>query len=380
MFNVNHPTLYQVDSKGKLRFWFMQTEGGKHRTVSGTVGGKEVVSGWVVCEAKNVGRSNSTTPEQQALLEVEADYKLKEDKKYYRSIDEAKKAGSGTKFLSPMLATKWEDYKGNGPFYVQPKLDGIRATISKDGMLSRAGKPIVSSPHITEALEEFFHMFPDVALDGELYNHDLKHDFDRLSSLIKKQKPSGADLVDSSRYVQFHCYDVIMPGTFRERINFRNEYVDQHWCLKRVQTDFVETKQRVDELHAEYIGTGYEGSMIRLDAVYESKRSKFLMKRKDFFDAEYEIAEFVEGKGDWAGAVKAIKFRMPDGRVQDDGGLPEAGCRGSYETLHDIWCNSRQFKTSEVPTHATIRYPNLTPRGFPRFGVVTQWHYGKREY
>src|SRR6185369_7091557 len=110
-------------------------------------------------------------------------------------------------------------------------------------------------------------------------------------------------------------------------------------------------------------------------------------KRKDFFDAEFEIAEFVEGLGNWAGAVKAVKFRMPDGRVQDDGGLPEAGCRGSYDTLSEIWQNyninqavasldlrpvERQASTRPVPTQATIRYPNLTPRGFPRFGVVTQ--------
>ena len=394
--NVNHPTLYQVDSKGQLRYWFMQTEGGKHRTVSGVVGGKDVVSGWVVSEPKNVGKSNATTAEEQALLETQADYKLKRDKKYYDSIDEAKKAGSGTKFLSPMLAQKWEDNKAkaianNSVFFVQPKLDGIRATISKNGILSRAGKPIVSVPHISNSLGEFFHQNPRViALDGELYNHDLKHDFDKITSLVKKEKPSPQDLKESEDLIQFHCYDVIMDGNFEDRIRFRDTYLDQHWCIKHVETLRVITEAEIDELHAEFIGEGYEGSMIRLNTPYESKRSKGLMKRKDFFDSEFEIAEFVEGKGDWTGAVKAVKFRMPDGRVQDDGGLPEAGCRGSREFLTKLWEDyiSQAVRAEigwgiikrDLPTHATIRYPNLTPRGFPRFGVVTDWHYGKREY
>src|SRR5882757_4186586 len=114
---IDHGRLYQVDSKGKLRFWMMQTECGKHRTVSGLVDGKSVTSGWVVSEAKNVGRSNATTPEEQALFETEADYKLKRDSKYHDSIETAQDAGSGTKFLSPMLAKKWEDCKDFGPYY-----------------------------------------------------------------------------------------------------------------------------------------------------------------------------------------------------------------------------------------------------------------------
>jgi DNA ligase-1 len=244
-------------------------------------------------------------------------------------------------------------------------------------MLSRAGKPIVACPHITDSLTEFFHQFPSVALDGELYNHDLKHDFNKISSLVKKQKPDAQELAESDRLVQFHCYDVIMPDlNFEERISFRDENVDQHWCIKHVLTVECHTESQLDDFHGQCIADGYEGSMVRVNEPYESKRSKSLMKRKDFFDAEFPIDSFVEGKGNWAGCVKAVKFRMPDGRLTANGELPEAGCRGTMQELSDILKRARR---GEGPKWATIRYPNLTPDGIPRFGQVTRWYDEERD-
>jgi DNA ligase 1 len=370
---VQHPALYQIDSKGKARVWLMETEGGKHRTVSGTLGGKLVTSGWVIVEAKNVGRANATTVEEQALLEMEADYKLKRDKKYYDTLEEAQAAGSGTKFISPMLAEKWPEQKDKIPqqeiLYAQPKLDGIRATISKDGILSRAGKPIPAVPHIHRELFEFFNQFPDVVLDGELYNHDLKHDFNKLSSLIKKGKPTAADLIESEDKVQFHCYDIMMPGNFNQRIEFRDQNLDQHWCIKHVETVFCLSRDVIDSEYSKWLEQGYEGMMVRRDMPYESKRSKSLMKRKEFFDAEYNVITVEEGLGNWAGCVKRfVLFNNVKGE-----GKFEAGVRGTKEQLAELL-------KGPVPDWATVRYPNLTPDGIPRFGVVTQWGYGKRDF
>jgi DNA ligase 1 len=375
MHNVNHPTLYQIDSKGKARYWFMQTEGGKHRTISGLLDGKEVISGWVIVEQKNVGKANETSLEEQALLEVQADYKLKLDKKYYTTLTEAEKAGSGTKFISPMLAEKWDEQKDKIPdseiLYAQPKLDGIRATISKDGILSRAGKPIPAVPHIFAALDEFFHQFPDVVLDGELYNHQLKHDFNKLSSLIKKGKPTLVDLQESEEKVQFHCYDIISSMCFSQRMKFIDENLDQIYCIKHVETaKIVKGEAEMDELYASWIEQGYEGMMIRREMSYESRRSKSLMKRKEFFDAEYRVHAIEEGLGNWAGCIKRfVLFR--EGSNDE---TFEAGVRGTKEQLAAL------RDVGHTPDWATVRYPNLTPDGIPRFGVVTQWGYGKRDF
>ena len=86
----------------------------------------------------------------------------------------------------------------------QPKLDGIRMVANTRGLYTRSNKEIVSVPHIADALAGFIKDHPTVTLDGELYNHDLKDDFQRLTSLVRKT----VNLVDSKGLVQYHIYDM----------------------------------------------------------------------------------------------------------------------------------------------------------------------------
>ena len=94
-----------------------------------------------------------------------------------------------------MLAQKFED-RVDGlsfPLYTQPKLDGVRCIVyMQDGELvakSRQGKPIDTVVHILEELKPFFEQSPNAVLDGELYNHDYKNDFNKIISLVRKMKP-----------------------------------------------------------------------------------------------------------------------------------------------------------------------------------------------
>ena len=66
--------------------------------------------------------------------------------------------------------------------YSQPKLDGIRCVVDKNGMWTRAGKPINSCPHIFESLKKFIEDNPNMIIDGELYNHELKADLIKYKS------------------------------------------------------------------------------------------------------------------------------------------------------------------------------------------------------
>jgi hypothetical protein len=65
--------LYKKDNTGKVRYWYMETDGGAYRSVSG-IGGREdtseQISAWTYTEGKNIGKVNETTPEEQAFLEV----------------------------------------------------------------------------------------------------------------------------------------------------------------------------------------------------------------------------------------------------------------------------------------------------------------------
>lgn len=362
--------LYKIDSKGKTRVWWLEYDSEKYRTHSGINGGKIVVSGWQYPTEKNTGRSNATTVEEQVLAEVNAEYVKKQNQgKYHSSIEDA---AGGALFVEPMLASKYDSVKHTDfPYYSQPKLDGVRCLISKDGMQSRQGKPIISAPHIMEELFHFFELFPDVVLDGELYNHELKNDFEKLISLVRKTKPTAEDLEESKRIVQYHVYDIVGPGSFEERIEFVGDtFDDWHGSIVFVPTRIAEHEGDVQMFLNDYLTQGYEGQMLRVpDSPYESKRSKFLMKHKEFQDEEFEIVSIEEGLGNWAGYAKSIEIRLKDGTTQS------SGVRGTQEFMDKILAE----KDSLIGTEVTVRYQNKTADGKLRFPVVVAFWRGKRD-
>ena len=85
--------------------------------------------------------------------------------------------------IKPMLAYKVDKkpVDWSEKVFMQPKLDGVRCVISKDGAFSRTGKPWLNIDHILSDLKPVFKRYPDLILDGELYNHDLKSDFEKIA-------------------------------------------------------------------------------------------------------------------------------------------------------------------------------------------------------
>ena len=184
---------FSVDFEGKIRSWQFEVDGGRWRTISGLIDGEKVETGWTVCVPKS-----QDTVEEQALFEARAEEKKKLDRKYARTIEEIdvpKAAG-----VKPMLAHKYEGWVGH--CYSQPKLDGIRCTANKDGLWSRTGKAIVSCPHIIEVLEPLFDRHPQLVLDGELYNHSLRENFNEITSVVKKTKPTEEDFAKAADLIQ----------------------------------------------------------------------------------------------------------------------------------------------------------------------------------
>ena len=126
--------------------------------------------------------------------------------------------------IKPMLAHKFDESRvdWSQPVYIQPKLDGVRCLFTKDGAYSRTGKQFMNLAHIELALIPFFKQQPDVVLDGELYNHELKNDFEKIISLVRKQKPTADDRLEAKQLVQFHVYDYISSpvyDSYKTRMN-----------------------------------------------------------------------------------------------------------------------------------------------------------------
>jgi len=370
---VGQRRLYKRGVKGEIRVWFMElgafAEDPKnmdagHRVVSGVLHGKETRAGWTIGHPKNVGKKNATNSHQQAEAEIAAEYQKKLDRGYFEDIESVDKV----EFVKPMLAQDWakRGHKvdlSEGVF-AQPKLDGIRCVARADGLWTRQGKKIVACPHVEEALAPIFARNPEMVFDGELYNHDLNEDFNKITSAVRKAKPTEAALEESAKLIQYHIYDMVDEDIVFSRrsaalMNMLAQ--DPADCIKVVQTKKVETKETLDALYGRWMQEGYEGQMIRVDVAYENKRSSSLLKRKEFITEEFPVKAIHEGEGNWSGAIKRFTLALPNG-VEFG-----AGVRGRYDDLAELLQGTR------IPKWATLRYFNLTPDGVPRFPVVIDY-------
>ncbi len=226
----------------------------------------------------------------------------------------------------PMLAypvsDKPIDY--NQPVFMQPKLDGVRCIIQAEKLpfdmgyepvaYSRTGKEWKNIDHILQALAPFFQANPDVILDGELYNHTLKDDFEKIISCVRKTKPTAIDRAESRKLVQFHCYDIVDESMmFDKRYKFVFDNLRDAYGVRTVETTqcFIEGDSKV--FHKDNLDRGYEGSILRLNTEYQCKRSHSLRKFKDFHDAEAKLTSWVEGKGKRKGTIGKFMAIDADG-------------------------------------------------------------------
>ena len=268
----------------------------------------------------------------------------------------------------PMLAypvsTKPIDYSKS--VFIQPKLDGVRCVIQCDNSVvtaySRTGKEWKNIQHILEQLQSFFDRYPNVILDGELYNHELNNDFEKIISLVRKTKPTISDRIESADLVQFHCYDIIdeeLP--FDQRIEFVNEAlmllgdsiytVDTHWLDSEIEAEVR---------HKYNLSKDYEGSIVRTNDTYQCKRSHNLRKFKDFSDAEAYIVGYEEGKGKRLGTLG--KFIMQDEDGNKFGCPPGKGynykdMKNMLENIHEYMGQSATFTYFERTKAGSYRHP-----------------------
>ena len=239
-----------------------------------------------------------------------------------------------TTHFKPMLAHKFDNKRvdWSKPVFIQPKLDGIRCIMKSDGCYSRNGKKFMNVQHLyTKTIKELFKQNPLLVLDGELYNHDLRDNFEKIVSLVRKQKPTSDDRKEARRLIQYHVYDYCMAvnnklNLLESDMNRYNKRMNSLVCsdmygkhIRYVHAQRVANFDTAKKLHIKYKSQGYEGSILRLDGPYKCGRSYDLMKFKDFSDTEAKIVSWVEGKGKRRGTIgkfiavdsDGIRFGMP---------------------------------------------------------------------
>ena len=262
--------------------------------------------------------------------------------------------------IKAMLAHKYNEDKADYPAFIQPKLDGVRCLFTAKGAFSRANNQFMNVDHITKDLKPVFNRYPTLILDGELYNHGLKDDFEKIISLVKKKKPTKDDRVEAAELVEYHIYDVasMTIANYTTRLNYINSISNFQWnhILRRVDTKVALDFDDALKMHKKNLKLGYEGSIYRsFEGKYKGTRSWDLMKFKDFHDAEATIVGYEIGKGKREGTLG--KFIMQDYEGNEFGCPPGKGY--NYKDLANMLENIHDY----IGQYATFTYFERTKAG-----------------
>lgn len=354
-------TLYKKDSKGKIREWTICTIDDELIQKSGIVDGK-LVEHNKLCKPKNVGKSNSTTGSEQAILEMESLIKSKLSEGYFKTKDEAE----NEMVILPMLASDYNKFSKKIDWnncYVQPKLDGMRClAIIEDGQVilkSRDGKIIENMDHIKNELSK---INENIILDGELYLHGSS--FQDNMKLIKKYRKGLTEKIS------YHIYDCISNDGFGNRLGNTLCFINGS-TIKSVDTGTIKNEEDLKRYHQYYLEDGYEGSIVRHgNKPYElDKRSTSLLKYKDFQDIDAEIIDIIPNDSNPLHGTPLLKYS-----VNKLSGVSistfKAGVKMSHEDRIDLLANKHLY----IGKLANIRFFEWTDDGNPRFPVMIGIH------
>lgn len=370
LFKFELPTLYARANGGAILEWDIEIEGDKYRTITGQQGGAKVTSKWSVAKSKNQGQSNETTADEQAQIEADAKWKKKVKREgYWENI---KDIDNKSRFIEPMLAQKLRDHpeKVVLPCMVDKKYNGGRALSSIVGIFTRKGEQYASIPHIWNAISPLFEKYPDLVLDSEGYNHDLRFKLNELMSILrttKSKKITPELLARSEQIVRLYVYD----GFGFNGITEKTGNLERREALKLLLKDIpyvvwvpyriANTLDEVYKIYDEDIADGYEGSMIRnCNAPYEiGKRSYNLLKVKPTDDSEGVIINIIEGTGNASGiaATATIKWKNKEFN---------ATFKGSQELRRNIL----EEKDCWIGREITFCYNGLTGLGTPNYANI----------
>ena len=314
---MNKITLYGLNKNSGLKVWSIWTEDESLYIEHGQLNGKLQLKAEVVA-GKNIGRSNETTPTQQAELEAKSRMNKQIDKGYRENPDDLKELD-----LLPMLANDYlkQGHRIKFPCFGSAKLDGVRclAICSDDGVVlkSRGGK-LYDVKHIIQQLESVMKV-GDI-WDGEIYLHGKY--LEEIVSAVKKHNPLTTSLT-------FRIFDVVEGDKIFEDRLIRLLQIEDYLFEKQVASidvlsyELLNNEADMHNWHQLYVNAGYEGIMLRnVLGRYESgKRSADLQKLKNFLDSEFKIVDIVPDKD--GGSIFVVQNTFADNQFNVVGGSHE---------------------------------------------------------
>ncbi len=268
---------------------------------------------------------------------------------------------------------------------LQPKLNGIRCRITLDPtvpkLFSSTGRLITSMKHIEAELYNYARTVDaeyELVLDGELYRHGWSHQ--HLRSVVLRDNPHP-----EMEEVEYHIFDTISASPQRLRLTDPNDFEDyKHLCVVDTGIGEISDASAAGEFMKfvirkgnEYVSQGYEGVIVRdADALYETKRSNYLLKwkpkHKEWFNITGLHAEVAEDGTVRAklGALDLMPLYGDEFEGKPARNFKCGGGRLSHDQRRKAWVDLRTRSYTDFKAY--VAYPELTERGVPSQPILLE--------
>lgn len=334
---------------------------------AGMVDGKiKKSSPTIVTAGKNIGKVNETNVLCQALRDAFGKY----NKQLRKSTIASTKLKPMTAEIYNAKKLKQADFDSQ-PIIVQKKYNGLRAIITTNDkgeiiMYSRGLIDLLPWSELFQDLVSIFAKYPGLHLDGEIYQHGSP------LQLISGKVRSG-----NYNNLTYCCYDIFFSAptapalsatthlTTIERLELLEEKLDiNSYYVEIADNIIVSSAKEIDEQYKQYLAEGYEGAMIRLNAPYEHRRSKSLLKMKPSFDDEFEIVGFMSGDIGKASEALMMKCKIKNGNIFN---VTPAETLDERNRLFALFHkNPKYFEEHYLGKMLVVEYDELSKDGVPQ--------------
>lgn len=277
---MKHETLYRRTKTDAIQVCKISVTGCVFNVEFGQLDGK-MQEQHTECFPVNIGKSNETTAEGQALKEAKAKWAQKVKAGYSTNIE------APVTVQLPQLVKKYLENKDKVKFpcYSVVKLNGMNGTywLMPDDSLkltSRGGNEYPPIPHLEAKVRYDMALANTTSLNTELYIHGMF--LEDINSAVKKTKTLSSQLT-------LNTFELpLVDGTYENKVDILRQM-----CGEAVITE-VFSAEEADALHAEAVANGYEGTVLfNKDAVYAfNERSSSVYKYKIPIDAEFRVKGF----------------------------------------------------------------------------------------
>lgn len=265
--------------------------------------------------------------------------------------------------------------KGNELIYISRKLNGLRCAYIGTECRTRQNKKINGVDHIIKDLQAMG--YDNMFVDGEL----LYKNKEGLSDSEAFQKGTGIANSKSGdksqlKFVVFDMFPLkeFLSGKSKEPYSIRSKDLDElEEKLKFHPTDNIEVVPRVYHgydhskiwewlQYAE--DNDWEGCCINLDKPYECKRTKSLIKVKQFYDATLRVIGYEEGSGKNKGALGSLIVKYKDGKSGVGYGYSDQMRKDLWEKRDELIGKLIDIKYKEETKDKNTGLPSLQFAGF----------------